>query len=339
MDIYETRVLRKVVQNLKKPQSFFLDRYFPEVVEFDTEAVSFDVQQGKRRLAPFCSPLVEGKVVKSLGVKTETMKPAYVKDKRQIDPKKPLKRMLGERIGGGEMSPAEREQAIIAGELEDQLDMLTRRQELMAIDCLIDGKIVVAGEGFQTTEVDYQRAAGLSVTLLTTARWGEASVSPTANIETWATTILKESGAVPTEIVFDPDAWNLFKADPDFAKSIDYIRAGQSQVELGSQPKVGAQYKGRWGSYELFVYSDWYVDDAGVEQPMLPQYSVVIGGAGIEGARLYGAIQDPKANYAPMAYFPKSWVSEDPAVRWLMLQSAPLPAPGRVNASFYAKVR
>ena len=39
-----------------------------------------------------------------------------------------------------------------------------------------------------------------------------------------------------------------------------------------------------------------------------------------------------------MPYFSKSWVEEDPAVRYLMLQSAPLVVPYRVNASLCAKV-
>jgi hypothetical protein len=209
----------------------------------------------------------------------------------------------------------------------------------MSVDCLIDGKLTIAGEGFPTTDVDFQRAAALSVTLLTTARWGEAAVSPCDNVEAWALSVIKESGAVPTDLTFDVDAWNLFKADPKFEKAIDYRRGGDSNVEIASQPKQGAQYKGHWGNFDLFVYADWYVDDNDVEQPMLPQYSVIMGGAGIEGARLFGCIQDPKANYEPMSFFPKSWVTEDPATRWLMLQSAPLVAPGRVNGSFYAKVR
>jgi hypothetical protein len=37
-------------------------------------------------------------------------------------------------------------------------------------------------------------------------------------------------------------------------------------------------------------------------------------------------------------YFVKSWTEEDPSVRFLMLQSAPLVFPTRPNASFKAKV-
>lgn len=336
--IYDTNVLKKVVASLITPQSFFLDRYFPEVITSDTEYISFDVLHGKRRLAPFCSPIVEGKVVASRGFRTDTFKPAYIKDKRQFNPQRALKRAVGETIGGS-MKPIDREKANLNVEMQDQLEMLTRRFEYMAIDALLDGKVTVSGEGFDTTQVDFGRDAGNTIALVNTARWGEDGVSPADDVEEWSTQILKASGAVPTEIIFDAEAWKLFKDDPKVEKALDLWRGGKSEIELGAQPKIGAQYKGRYGNFDLFVYVDWYVDESDVEHPMLPAYSVIMGGAGIEGVRHFGAIQDPTAGYQAIEYFPKSWVTDDPAIRWLMMQSAPLIVPARVNASLAATVR
>ena len=59
---------------------------------------------------------------------------------------------------------------------------------------------------------------------------------------------------------------------------------------------------------------------------------------GLEGTRCYGAIHDEKANWTAHRYFTKSWVEEDPSVRWLLLQSAPLVVPYRPNASFCATI-
>ncbi|MBK8159135.1 MAG: major capsid protein [Rhodospirillaceae bacterium] len=102
---------------------------------------------------------------------------------------------------------------------------------------------------------------------------------------------------------------------------------------------VGATYKGKYGSLALYVYVDWYVDDNDVLQPMLPDYSVIMGSPHVDGVRHYGAIMDPALGYQALPYAPKSWIDNDPPVRWLMLQSAPLPVPYRVNASFRATVR
>jgi hypothetical protein len=75
-------------------------------------------------------------------------------------------------------------------------------------------------------------------------------------------------------------------------------------------------------------------------QKLLPDYTVLIGSPHqLEGTRCYGVIQDEKAGYRAQRYFSKSWLEEDPAVRWLLLQSAPLIVPYRPNASFCATVR
>ena len=121
--IYDTNALIQVVPNLKKSQKFLLDRFFPNVVMSDTEFVSIDVDVGKRRMAPFVSPLVEGRLVEQRRLQTNVFKPAYIKDKRAPDIRKPIRRMIGERIGGS-MSGPEREMANITFEMEDQIDVL-----------------------------------------------------------------------------------------------------------------------------------------------------------------------------------------------------------------------
>ena len=72
--------------------------------------------------------------------------------------------------------------------------------------------------------------------------------------------------------------------------------------------------------------------------PYLPARTVLVLGADVEGTRAYGAIKDEAAGFQAMPYFAKSWVEQDPAVRYLMLQSAPLTVPYRVNASLGATV-
>src|SRR5579885_551233 len=95
---YDTAKLIAVVQNLKRAQSFLLDMFFPTEVVSDTEEVAIDVDIGLRRLAPFVSPLVEGKLVEARRVQTNMFKPAYIKDKRAPDLRRPVRRMIGERI-------------------------------------------------------------------------------------------------------------------------------------------------------------------------------------------------------------------------------------------------
>src|SRR5579885_482605 len=152
--IFDTNVLIQVVPNLKRAQKFLLDTFFPNIVTSDTEFVSIDVDVGKRRMSPFVSPLVEGKLVEQRRMQTNIFKPAYIKDKRAPDLRKPVRRMIGERIGG-ELTGAEREMANLEAEMTDQIDLIDRRLEWMAAQVLSTGTVLIKGEGFPTSLVDF----------------------------------------------------------------------------------------------------------------------------------------------------------------------------------------
>lgn len=355
--VYDTNVLIEVVPNLKRAVSFLLDRYFPNIYTADSEFVSIDVDVGKRRIAPFVSPLVEGKLVEQRRYQTNVFKPAYVKDKRAPDLRKPVRRMIGERIGG-EMTGAEREMANLEMEMTDQIDIITRRLEWMAAQALFGGKVTIVGDGFPLVVVDFGRDPLLTAALTGTAQWTPANVAngtatPVLNIEQWQRTILKKSGGVCVDIVFTTSAWEGFIADPLLRGAIYYPRLGDTgnSLNIGNEIKRGAVYKGRWGQYDLWIYNEWYVESgteggpqAGGSQvvdkeyPMIPDGGIVMAGPDLMGTRAFGQILDPSFNYGPIPFAPKTWVAEDPPQRYIMMQSSPIVIPARVNASFGAQV-
>lgn len=341
---FDTNTLIAVVPNLKRSQQFLLDRFFPNVTMSDTEYVSIDVDVGKRRMSPFVSPLVEGKLVEQRRVQTNQFKPAYIKDKRAPDLRKPVRRAIGEQIGGT-LSGAEREAANIELEMTDQLDMLDRRLEWMAASALINGTVTITGEGYPTVVVDYGRDATLTVAKTGTGKWTQANItagtaSPSNDVAAWAQQMLKKSGAAPTDIVFSTSAFNAFKLDPALQGAIIYPKMSDSgnSINAAAQIQLGAQYQGKWGQYDLWVYNDWYVDDNNVEQPMIPDGSLVMTGGQLQGTRAFGQIMDPEHNYEALPYAPKTWVEKDPAQRMLMMQSSPIVIPARVNAAMSAQV-
>ena len=348
--VYDTATLIQVVPNLKLAVRFLLDKFFPNIVTSDTEFVAIDVDVGKRRIAPFVSPMVEGKIVEQRRTQTNVIKPAYIKDKRAPDLRKPVRRMIGERVGG-DMSAEERMMANLNFEMTDQLDMITRRLEWMAAQALLTGSVTIAGEGFPTVVVDFGRDSSLTVALTGTAKWTPANVlagnaTPVANLEGWQRTVLKKSGAVMTDIIFTTSAWTGFIADPLLKGAIYYPRLGESgnAIDPGAQIQPGAAFKGRWGQYNLWIYNEWFVDigtEGGTvdrEYPMLPDGSIILSGPDLMGTRAFGSIMDPAFNYAAMPFAPKTWLNEDPAQQYLLMQSSPIVIPSRVNASFAATV-
>ncbi|WNO10430.1 major capsid protein [Teredinibacter sp. KSP-S5-2] len=343
MDIFSTFVLNRVVESLHRPASFLLDAFFPSVQTEDSEEIHFDIDQSKPRLAPFVSPLVEGKVVAEEGYQTYSFKPAYVKDKRRFNPNAPLKRAIGETIGGS-LTPMNRREAALNKSMTNQLENLTRREEVMASEAMRFGRVTVSGENYPTTVVDFKRHADLTRVLLGNLQWGEPGVNPLNDLEDWASIIQLVSGAAARTVVFDPLAWRLFKDNDKVDKLLDKRRGTDTTLSIDpiafGEGNKKVRYVGSIGDFEFFVYNDVYVDDDGVDQSVLPSYTVLMGSAGeLEGTRCYGVIQDEKANYQANRYFSKSWLEEDPAVRWLLMQSAPLIVPYRPNASMCITVR
>ena len=152
-----------------------------------------------------------------------------------------------------------------------------------------------------------------------------------------------KSGAAARTVIMDPLAWRLFKADADVNKLLTVYRGTGNTLSIDpmsrGQANDKARYVGTIGDFDFWVYQDNYVDDNGVTQQMLPNYTVIVGSpTQVEGVRCYGVIQDEKAGYRAQRYFSKSWLEEDPALRWLLLQSAPLVVPYRPNATLCATV-
>ncbi|RDU99226.1 major capsid protein [Trinickia dinghuensis] len=344
MLIYDTNVLIQVVPNLKLAQQFLLDRFFPNIITSDTEKVSIDIDIGKRRRAPFVSPLVEGKLVEQRRYQTNEFTPAYIKDKRAPDLLKPVRRMIGERIGG-ELTGEEREMANLYAEMADQVDVLNRTLEWMAAQVMSTAQLTVEGDGFEQVQIDFGRDPSLTIALAGNAQWTAANItagnaSPTANVEAWQRAVLKSSGAKCSDIVFTTSSWDGFKLDPKLAGAIIYPvwNPNGNVVNPGAKIEQGAVWMGKWGQYDLWVYNDWYVDDNNVELPMLTDGTVIMSGPNLMGTRAFGMIKDPAFNYKALPYAPKTWVQEDPAQRYILMQSAPLVIPSRVNASLSATV-
>lgn len=334
MDLFSTNTLIGVVQGLKHPPSALLDRYFPTIVQDEAEEIHFDVISTKRRIAPFVSPLVEGRIVEGQGHTVKTFKPAYIKDKRVFDSNRPFKRAIGEQIGGS-LSPQERLQAHLAFELEDQTNMVIRRLEVMASEAIRTGKVTVTGDGYPETVVDFGRAAGHTVTALSgAAKWDQTTSTPLDDLQTWHDLALQESGASVPDVIMGMTAWKNFRKHADVKERLDVRRAVGAELDLGAQLIEGLTFRGVIDGFNIYTYAGWYVDPAtGSETAIWPLDVVALTSAMLEGVRAFGAIRDEKAGLQAMPYFPKSWTTEDPAVRYLMMQSAPLLVPSRVNAS------
>jgi hypothetical protein len=338
--LYDTARLIAVVEQMKRPSSFLLDTFFPNISTSLTEKVLVDVFVNKRRMAPFVSPLAEAKFIEQIGVTTNEFKPAYIKQLDRVDPFKPIRRAIGEQIGGLQMTPAEREQVNLDSLLAQQIMMIDRRLEWMAAQALVNGYVDITGDNYPTQRVDYQRDSSLTVALTGTARWNisgaiGSTAAPSANLTTWSALILKASGLPSDTVIFTPAAWEGFRQDPRVSQIVLSPQNGVPDlVATAARPAIGGQFLGTWGQFKLFLYYDWYVDPAdGVEKPMIPDGTVILGSSQLNGERAFASVIDAEVGYAALPYAPKSYTTQNPGTRWLLTQSAPLVIPTQVNAA------
>jgi len=331
----ETVTMLGVFKSLIAHDTFLLNLFFPNEVNFDTSEIDFDRLSDEYELAPFVSPLVSGRPNVQAGSTRRKLKPAYVKPKDIVDPERVLKRIAGE-PPGGVLTAQERKNAIVVSILDDQRQKINRRKEWMAAQLLRTGKVVISGEDYPEVEVDFGRNANNSVALTGAARWSESTKDPLGDIEDWFTLL----DAPCTHIIFGRNSWKNF-ASSDGVKDLINDRRG-SDTKLAMEPsQMLASYKGRFGGSgpELWVYNGFYHDDQGAKQTFIAENEVVMGCSGAGGVRAHGAILDGAAGYQPMAMFPKMWASDDPPVEYIMTQSAPLPVIPLIDSTLCAIVQ
>jgi len=339
---YDTQTLLGVIDALDRPSKALASVYLRSEFGDTSESIAFDKINSSRKIAPYVSPLVAGRVIKSKSEKVTSFKPAYVKPKHVLDPTRTIKRRPGERLAGG-LTHAERFGLNVADILREQDEMIARREEVMAIEVLRTGKVVVASDDFPAMEVDFERNAAHTVALTGGARWGEPGVKILDNLKTWAETVQKNSGAHPYHVTLDPKAASLLTADPDIKAILDIQRQVSGILELAGVAVggMGKEFRrvGAIGDFEFYVYQQYYHDASGTLQQMMPDNTVIMGNPELsEGWQAYGAIMDHGSLQAE-ARFPKMWDDDDPSVTYIMTQSAPLPVVGRVDATLCATVR
>jgi len=239
------------------------------------------------------------------------------------------------------MTPEQRAAILLGRDLADLDDQITRREEWMAAQGLQTGKIVVKGDGIDT-EIDFSMLSTHKVSLSGGDLWTDTTNSkPLSDLKTWRRIIGQDSGLSPNVAVFGNDAWDAFVEHTKVQNLLDLRRIDLGIIDPVALPN-GVTYQGflKEVAIDLYTYDEWYYDeDTSSEKPMIDAKKVILGSTNARAARHYGMIQDMEAekNFAVSRY-PKSWVTKDPGIRWVMLQSAPVVCPHQIDGFLYAQV-
>ena len=341
MDIFDTRTMLDAVEQMTPARRFLMATFFNGGMPrtFATKAVDIDIVKGKRKMAPFVHPRLPGSLSSREGYRTDTYVPPYIQPKMETTAELILKRAAGENPYASR-PPLQRAGEQLGKDIADLDDEIIRREEWMCAQALTTGQVRVVGEGVDDT-IDFMMAADHKITLAT-GQWGGSGSDPLGNLRGWKRKVAKDSGRTANTAVLSGEALDAFQSDDMVMKQLNTRRVDMGIIKPEELPD-GVTYLGYLNDpgLDLYGYDEWFLDEAGDEQPMIPAGGLILGSTNTRNAMLYGAIQDLEAiesGLVEAARFPKSWVTKEPSVRWLKLQAAPLAGLLEPDAFIYAKV-
>ena len=341
MPDYTTREMMEAYDQTPPVRSFLQKTFFPSEQTHVTERVEFDVRKGKRIMAPFVSPRVGGKVITRQGFKTNQFTTPKIAPERILTIDDISSRAIGENIYS-KRTPAEREDELLAKDMTDLEDSIDRRKEWMCRQILFEGKLDVQDE---EQGVDVQIDFGFTniVVLGKDEQWSLGTVDPLPLFRDLRRKIIKDTGKAPDIALFSSSVINDFVNNAYIKESMDVLNMKNVVI----QPRVidpALTFYGRIAELDLdiYTYDEWFLNDEGEEEPMMPLGSVLLGHSTGEGQIEYGLVtqmEDKKFHSYEGKLVPKVWVDESSEVKKVRLTSRPLPRPFDVEswAVIYAK--
>lgn len=341
IQMYDTSTLLGLYREMEPPSAYFRDLTSNSVVTFEDEYIDFEKVSENRKLAPLVVPTVQGRPVYSEASSVTRVKPAYVKPKDPVSPGRTIKKRPGENMFmDGQMSPLARYNAIIGDIMRVHRESIDRREEWMCARAVIDGKLTLEGPDYPTRVVDYGRNADQTV-VLSGSFWSDSAHDILGDIQTWIDRVrrAKFGGPVSRLTVGSEVAGPLLRNESVRAQLDLNTRGTNADLNTGLRDGGYVEYVGKLGpNLELWINSDFYETPEGEAVPFLDPKDVVLTGPNVNTVRAFGAILDDKAGFRAMPVFPKMWANDDPAVTYVMSQSAPLPVVVNPNNTLKATV-
>ena len=334
MPEYTTREMMQAIDQTPPVRTFLQRTFFPGEQTHVTEKVEFDVRKGKRIMAPFVSPRKGGKVLTRQGYHTNLFTTPKIAPERVLTIDDVSKKAIGENIYS-QRTPEERENELLARDVTDLEESIARRKEWMCRQILFEGKVDVqdADEG-----VDIQIDFGFEniVVLGEDEQWGLATVDPLVLLRERRKKIIKDTGTAPDIAIFSSDVIEAFIKNPFIMEAMNVLNMKNAVIE----PRVvdsALTFYGRIAELDLdiYTYDEWFLNDDGEEESMIPSGTVLLGHSGGEGQIEYGLVtqmEDKKFRSYEGKLVPKVWADENDEVKKLRLTSRPLPRPFDVDS-------
>ena len=357
LNIYDTHYMLAAVEEMPLEHTFFRNRYFPTDTAMDvfgTSKVLVDYREGSQKVAPFVLPRIGGIPVGREGFSTYELEPGNISVSIPLTLDQLQSRGFGESLLS-QLTPAERARHFLMEDLETLSAMISRREELLAVETILDNGCVMR----HVTEKDgvYKDVnakfydGGSNPALFTPANtWAHSTKSG----ETWTpgnwyadmcamVKMLTGKGRPVREFVVAPNVADFLMTDGWFLAMLDNreVNMGVIAPETITEDvySIGVfNFNGR--RLPILVNTATYLNASNQDVAYLPAGSVIATAPNC-GKGLYGAVTQMEKDEQIHTYagtrVPQHIFTIRPAAKETQLSARPLFVPLRANPWAVAK--
>lgn len=350
LNFFQTYTLMSIMEEQTPAVGFFRDRYFPTGAGdiFKADKVLTEYRDGDRKMAAFVAPRVGDIPVDRNGYEVHEYQPAYIGLSRVLTLDDLAKRGFGEAIYS-EASAQERAARIMAKDLVDLENRITRREEWMAVQTIINNgctmqEYIDSKTTGETNIVKFYDGDSSDHTYTTSILWDAENGDAYGDIKAMARK-LSARGLPVADLVLGSDAYEAFLDDERIKTMMDR-RIGFNDTVISEELTKydGVTYIGtfNFGGFRLatFVADETYVDNDGKTQSYFPAKSAMVSAPNC-GHMMYGQITQIDYGATDFASYaasrvPKTFVDQNKDIRKLRLAARPLAAPLQKSPYTYA---
>ena len=347
---YEPRTLLEAFDVGPIAHTFLRDTFFAAREYPPSSLVEFDFRRGRRRMAPFVAPLVGGKVMERMGYETRFFRAPRIAPVRNLRTADLEARLPGETIYQGRQA-ADRAADLLAEDAIYLDEAITRREEWMCRNVLINGSIAVTADNGYTDYITYLEyatpgqgnmgvgpspAPNVSVTsnhYVPATFWNDTTnADPLNDLELARLQVIKLSGISPNVVLMSQDTRQAFLNNQ---KVYNFFHNRRFEFGL-IQPIIQDEAVvliGRIPGLEIYTYAEYFEDDFGNLFPMIPPGLAIMASTNHQNKIVYGAftqLEDARAQRFvtyQTARIPFVYGDEQNGHLFYRLTSCPLPMP------------
>ncbi|MFV0425360.1 MAG: major capsid protein [Bacilli bacterium] len=329
--------LIRVSEQTTKMKKFFTN-FFPERHTHTVEKLEVHVKKGKKKLAPFVAPKQGGKILTREGFKTFNITTPKLAPSRIMTIEDISQRAFGEKIHSRK-TPQERAVELFSKDYIELEESIVNRIEWMArrimLGLSIDIEDVEAGVDIN---VDFNFTN--SETLVSGAKWDEDTSDPLEDVKEWRRTVIRKSGVSSNICILGGNAYKAFINNPIVKERLNIKNIDIGEIKptiIDEAVTLVAKIEG----IEYYTYDEWFLDDDGLEQPMMPLDTIILTAKKI-GSIEFGSVTLMDRNEKYQTYeseiVPTIYADIKNSTKELTLISRPLTVPFDVDSWYVAKV-